>query len=58
MAKVCLKCGYERKPQEMAPETECPKCGIIYAKVEYAIKKAQQAETPDPPSGVQNDTQK
>ena len=60
MAKVCLKCGYERNPQEQAPDTECPKCGIIYAKVEKALKESresddQKPETPDPPPDAQNE---
>lgn len=48
MAKVCLKCGYERKPQEFAPETECPKCGVVYAKVERALRETREKETQTP----------
>lgn len=33
---ICPKCGYERQPKDdeykIIPETECPKCGIIYDK--------------------------
>lgn len=34
--KICPNCGYERqqKDEGMIPETECPKCGIIYDKIE------------------------
>lgn len=32
--KQCVRCGYLRKAQELAPETECPSCGVIYARVE------------------------
>jgi len=32
--KVCVNYGYQRKPSDTAPETECPHCGAIYAKVE------------------------
>jgi len=32
--KKCIKCGYERKASETAPEYECPSCGVIYSKVE------------------------
>ena len=39
MGKKCLKCGYERKKEDSAPEYECPNCGAIYAKVEAAQKK-------------------
>ncbi len=28
----CPKCAYERKPEDQAPEYECPKCGIVYHK--------------------------
>ena len=38
MGIKCLKCGYERKPSDSAPEYECPQCGAIYAKVE-ALRK-------------------
>ncbi len=38
MARVCLKCNYERTPNELAPETECPQCGAIYAKIEKALR--------------------
>jgi hypothetical protein len=34
--KVCPKCGYARRSTELAPDYECPKCGIIYAKFEEA----------------------
>jgi len=37
----CLKCGYERKDKEHAPDYECPSCGAIYAKVE-----ANRGKTP------------
>lgn len=36
MGKKCLKCGYERKPSDIVPDYECPKCGAIYSKVEIA----------------------
>lgn len=28
----CPKCAYDRKPTDLAPDYECPSCGIIYAK--------------------------
>lgn len=34
MGKKCIKCGYERQPSDTAPDYECPKCGIVYAKAE------------------------
>ncbi len=30
--KTCPKCRYTRTPSDTAPEYECPKCGVIYAK--------------------------
>ena len=39
---LCKKCGYERTEHDSAPETECPSCGAIYAKVEVHL--ARQAE--------------
>lgn len=46
--KNCLKCGYQRLPTDEGPDTTCPKCGAIYAKVEAAIaaKIRQQADKP------------
>lgn len=38
MEKMCIKCGYQRKPGDTAPESECPHCGAIYAKVEEALR--------------------
>jgi len=34
--KICPSCNFERRPidEGIIPETECPKCGVIYAKVE------------------------
>ena len=36
MNKICLKCGYVRKDTDTAPEYECPKCGVVYAKAKAA----------------------
>lgn len=30
---TCPKCGYIRKPGDTAPDYECPRCGVVYAKV-------------------------
>ena len=27
--KLCIKCGYQRKPGDTAPETECSHCGAL-----------------------------
>ena len=32
MPNKCLKCGYERKSTDIAPDYECPKCGVIYSR--------------------------
>ncbi|HMJ49254.1 MAG TPA: hypothetical protein VK440_01605 [Burkholderiales bacterium] len=47
MLKVCIKCGYQRKPEDTAPETECPHCGAIYAKVEAALRGEQTHYVPE-----------
>lgn len=33
MAIRCPKCDYVRKAKETVPETQCPACGVYYAKV-------------------------
>lgn len=35
-AKVCIKCGYERRSVDTAPPYQCPQCQVIYAKAEQA----------------------
>jgi predicted RNA-binding Zn-ribbon protein involved in translation (DUF1610 family) len=45
MGKTCLKCGYERRGDESAPDYECPKCGAVYAKVEAALKRRGEEAT-------------
>ena len=41
--KICPNCNYERRPidEGIIPETECPKCGVIYAKVEKYAEAAK-----------------
>lgn len=34
MAKICPRCGYERKDTDQAPITDCPQCGVIYDRFE------------------------
>lgn len=52
---TCPKCGYTRKNEELAPDYECPQCGIVYAKFKKAtpkedpITEAPKAPTPEPP---------
>lgn len=33
---ICPKCGYTRKAKETVPDTQCPSCGVFYAKVQTA----------------------
>ena len=47
-----LKYNYERTPNELAPETECPQCGAIYAKIEKALRPPEAV----PPPGVASQT--
>jgi hypothetical protein len=35
---ICPKCTYQRKPTDTAPEYECPKCGVVYAKVKPRLE--------------------
>lgn len=44
MARLCGKCGYERQPTDHTPETECPRCGVIYARIDAKNRSAQQAQ--------------
>ncbi len=39
----CPKCSYERKAGDLAPPTECPECGVIYAKYRQAQARARAA---------------
>lgn len=39
--KVCPKCGYARRQADLAPDYECPRCGIIYAKFEEAQQRRE-----------------
>jgi hypothetical protein len=56
MIKVCVKCKYVRQPSDTAPDYECPKCGVIYAKAEAALRGIQTAPPQDPPkSGIHFD---
>ncbi|MCG8428981.1 MAG: hypothetical protein MI754_16620 [Chromatiales bacterium] len=45
MGKVCRKCGYERQETDIAPDYECPQCGVVYAKF-----KPQKAENNSQPA--------
>jgi len=48
--RICSKCHYQRKPSDddFCPEYECPKCGVMYAKVGESKQKAESAlEAPE-----------
>lgn len=52
MTKVCIKCGYERRELEFAADSECPKCGVIYARAELqAMLQSEPAEFWETPPG-------
>jgi len=38
----CKKCGYVREETDSAPDYECPKCGVVYAKVEARLKHQEE----------------
>lgn len=40
---TCPKCRYTRKPEDTAPDYECPQCGVIYAKVARPNPNPDQA---------------
>lgn len=41
--KSCVKCGYVRQPVDPAPDYECPRCGVVYAKAEAAMRAQERA---------------
>lgn len=46
---VCPKCGYARQPGDAGPDSECPKCGIIYAKFTGTSRPSAPVSPPPPP---------
>lgn len=52
MSIICPKCDYERQPEDEAPDYECPKCGVIYAKyrkVGRVPEASKPKAAPEPP---------
>jgi predicted nucleic acid-binding Zn-ribbon protein len=41
----CNKCGYERNSSDSAPDGQCPKCGVIYAKIAKRISAEENSES-------------
>ncbi len=52
MCRCRVNCGYERQPKDegIIPPTECPRCGIIYAKSTPPINKKTHFDTQKPSS--------
>ncbi len=45
MSAPCPKCGHKRRPTDIVPDYECPRCGIVYAKYLEALhEKAAAAD--------------
>ncbi len=42
MPVICPKCHHARAPGEVAPEWQCPACGVAYAKAAEALRHAEQ----------------
>ncbi|MDX9717244.1 MAG: hypothetical protein RBT67_07715 [Thauera sp.] len=38
----CPKCGYVRQESDAAPDYECPRCGIVYAKFNKSLSPEEQ----------------
>lgn len=49
MYKTCPKCGYQRKPTDTTPETQCPDCGLLFDKwLKQRYRQAiDEGPTPD-----------
>ena len=41
MMKKCLKCGFERELGDGRPDYSCPKCGVVYKKIEALIREKE-----------------
>ena len=49
----CPKCGYVRKPEDEAPEWQCPSCKVAYVKAQ-ALKAAAMAAAAAAPAPVRS----
>ena len=57
MKKICVKCGHTNSLKSVDSLTECPKCGVIYAKAEARaerIKQEEKRQAESPSSGGKN----
>ena len=48
----CPKCGYSRKPTDVAPPTECPDCGVIFEKFLAAPPKKLLTRSESAPAPI------
>lgn len=46
--ETCPKCGYRRQPKDRDPYTECPRCGIIFAR--YLAQQQAVVPPAEPPT--------
>ena len=46
--QVCPRCKYKRKPTDLAPEWQCPSCGIVYSKFSAQQNKPAAAKAVTP----------
>lgn len=44
MHPTCKNCNYQRQDSDIAPDYECPQCGVVYAKAEKYIEKKAEEE--------------
>ncbi|TPH18492.1 hypothetical protein [Litorilituus lipolyticus] len=47
MHPTCKSCNYQRQDSDFAPDYECPKCGVVYAKADKYIEKKAEKERKD-----------
>jgi hypothetical protein len=54
MNSECLKCGYVRNDSDPGPDSECPRCGAIYAKIKAMHLHREPGGSPEPeePTGA------
>lgn len=50
---ICPKCGYQRQPKDVDPYSECPHCGIVFAKyAQHHPGPAAEAAATDTETGL------
>ena len=48
----CPKCGYLRQQIDRAPEYECPRCGVVYAKVAHLSESGRERAVTSAPATI------